>query len=250
MKRPVLPNFAPSRIIGVVGAVITVLALVLVVGCADDAGSQTSTPEKSPATSSDAGKGEAMGLAAIDAFIEEQDIDTSTRGWKTSLPKPTQAEFAGDETIFWDLDTNVGPIRIKLMPSVAPMHVTSTVYLTKLGFYDDVVFHRVIDGFMAQGGDPLGTGGGGPGFHYSGEFHKKAKHDERGVVSMANSGPRTDGSQFFVLFGEAPHLDGKHTVFGQVVEGLGTLRSMEAAGSEDGNPRRNIVIEKAEILTS
>jgi cyclophilin family peptidyl-prolyl cis-trans isomerase len=192
-----------------------------------------------------------MGLAAIDAFIAEQDIDTSAQGWKTSLPKPPQAEFTGDEKIFWNLDTNVGPIRIELMPSVAPMHVTSTVYLTKLGFYDGVVFHRVIDGFMAQGGDPLGRGTGGPGYQYDGEFDPSVRHDKPGLLSMANAGPGTDGSQFFITFVPTPHLDGKHTIFGEVVgdESMETVRALEARGSRSGRTKEPLMIETATITT-
>ncbi len=187
-------------------------------------------------------------IETIDAFIVDRAIDKGDPEWKTHVPRPPAAAFDPNQQYFWVLDTNVGMLKIELLPQYAPRHVASTIYLTKLGFYDGLTFHRIIPKFMAQGGDPLGTGTGGPGFRYAGEFHKKAKHDERGVVSMANSGPRTDGSQFFILFGEAPHLDEKHTVFGQVVEGLGTLRSMEASGSESGRPRRDVVIEKAEIV--
>ena len=97
------------------------------------------------------------GIAAIEAFIAEQSIDKSSSNWKTRLPKPPKAEFSS-ETITWKLQTNVGDIAIRLMPDVAPMHVSSTIYLTLLGFYDDVLFHRVIPVFMAQGGDPTGTG--------------------------------------------------------------------------------------------
>lgn len=188
-------------------------------------------------------------IETIDAFIVDRNIDKSDPEWKSHLPRPPVVPFPPGVKYYWVLVTNVGVLKIELLPQYAPRHVASTIYLTRLGFYDGLDFHRIIPKFMAQGGDPEGTGGGDPGFRYAEEFHKKAKHDERGVVSMANSGPRTDGSQFFILFAEAPHLDGKHTVFGQVVEGLGTLRSLEAAGTEDGKPRRKIVIEKAEILT-
>lgn len=186
-------------------------------------------------------------IVAIDAFIADRAVDKSDPSWKSHVPRPPAIAFPPGAEYFWVLQTNVGSIRIELLQAYAPRHVASTIYLTRLGFYDGLTFHRIIPKFMAQGGDPLGTGGGGPGFRYAGEFSKKAKHDERGVVSMANSGPRTDGSQFFILFGEAPHLDGKHTVFGQVVEGLGTLRTMEAMGDKNGKPKRPIVIEKAEI---
>ena len=192
-------------------------------------------------------QGEPVGLTAIDAFIESQDIDKSASNWKTRLPKPPQVEFEEGKTYYWNLDTNVGPMKIKLDPEVAPMHVSSTVYLTRLGFYDDVVFHRVINGFMAQGGDPLGRGTGGPGYKYDGEFSPSARHDRPGLLSMANAGPGTDGSQFFITFVPTPHLDGKHTLFGEVVEGMDTLNALEARGSRSGRTTEDLRIEKATI---
>lgn len=173
-----------------------------------------------------------MGVEAIDAFIAESNIDTSARNWKVRLPKPPQVEFDADKTYLWMLKTNVGNIKIKLDAKTAPMHVSSTIYLTRLGFYDDVPFHRVIPEFMAQGGDPLGRGTGGPGYKYAGEFDPSVKHDKGGLLSMANAGPGTDGSQFFLTFVATPWLDGKHTLFGEVVEGKGTLDELEKRGTK------------------
>ncbi len=248
MERTALSAFAPSRLAGLAAAVTTAIALVFGIGCADDAGSSSTTNDTPPAEKS-AGKGAAMGLAAIESFIAEQNIDTSGDAWKTSLPKPPVAEFAADEKLFWNLETNVGTIKIALMPGVAPMHVTSTVYLTKLGFYDDVIFHRVIDGFMAQGGDPLGRGTGGPGYQYDGEFDANVRHDRPGLLSMANAGPGTDGSQFFITFVPTPHLDGKHTIFGEVVgdDSMATVRALEARGSRSGRTKEPLMITKATI---
>ncbi len=186
-------------------------------------------------------------IEVIDAFIAEKDIDKSKPNWKTRLPKPPKASFDGGSTYYWNLDTNVGRIKIKLMPEVAPMHVSSTIYLTRLGFYDGIPFHRVIDGFMAQGGDPLGNGTGGPGYNYDGEFDKSVRHDGPGKLSMANRGPRTDGSQFFITFVPTPHLDGKHTIFGEVVEGMGTVRELEVRGSRSGQTSEPLEIRTATV---
>jgi cyclophilin family peptidyl-prolyl cis-trans isomerase len=190
----------------------------------------------------------ANGIAAIEAFIAEQDIDKSQGGWKQRLPKPPKVAFDGSKTYKWLLETNHGNIGIRLMPEVAPMHVSSTVYLTKLGFYDDVPFHRVIPDFMAQGGDPTGSGSGGPGYKYGGEFDPKVKHSKGGLLSMANAGPGTDGSQFFLTFKATPWLDGKHTIFGEVVEGMGTLEELEKRGSRAGRTTEKLFIERASIV--
>jgi peptidyl-prolyl cis-trans isomerase B (cyclophilin B) len=187
-------------------------------------------------------------IKAIDDFIAEQKIDTSGKQWKTSLAKPPQVDFDSSKSYFWLLETNKGEIKVQLLPDVAPMHVSSTMYLTQLGFYDGVVFHRVIPGFMAQGGDPLGTGTGGPGYQYDGEFDPAVKHDKPGVLSMANRGPGTDGSQFFLTFVPTPHLDGKHTIFGNVTGGMQTVEALEAVGSRNGKTSEHVEITKATIV--
>jgi peptidyl-prolyl cis-trans isomerase B (cyclophilin B) len=127
------------------------------------------------------------------------------------------------------------------------MHVTNTIYLTQLGFYENTSFHRVLKRFMAQGGDPLGNGRGGPGYRFAGEFDQKFGHKERGMLSMANKGPGTDGSQFFVTFKSAPFLNKKHTVFGKMVEGYKTLTAIEELGTKSGKPSKPIMIEEASI---
>ena len=167
--------------------------------------------------------------------------------WKLKLAKPEMMKFDSGKDYFWILETNKGLIRIKLMPDVAPMHATSTIFLTKQGFYDGTTFHRVIPDFMAQGGCPLGTGTGGPGYSYAGEFHPNVKHDRPYLLSMANRGPNTDGSQFFITFKPTPWLDGAHTIFGEVVEGQDTVKRLEAAGTRDGAPSEKLVITKARI---
>jgi cyclophilin family peptidyl-prolyl cis-trans isomerase len=198
------------------------------------------------ATKGDAAATDAA-VAAIDRFIGEQKIDKTQPNWKTKLPKPPAATFDAAKAYRWNLKTNLGPISVKLMPGVAPMHASSTVYLTRLGFYDAVPFHRVIPGFMAQGGDPLGRGTGGPGYEYAGEFDASVRHDRPGLLSMANRGPGTDGSQFFLTFVPTPHLDGRHTIFGEVVEGMETVRALEKRGTPAGPPTEPLMIEVATI---
>jgi len=187
-------------------------------------------------------------LKACDEFIAGAGIDKAKSGWRTHLPEPPKFPFDAAHTYYWVIDTNVGTVKIKLMPKVAPMHVSSTIYLARLGFYDGLTFHRVIQGFMAQGGDPTGTGSGGPGYQYAGEFDPNVRHDKPGTLSMANAGPGTDGSQFFLTFVPTPHLNGKHTIFGQVVEGAATLKALEQRGSRGGTPSERLVMTKTSIV--
>ncbi len=168
--------------------------------------------------------------------------------WKLKLTKPELMKFDPKKDYFWILETNKGNIRIKLMPDVAPMHVTSTIFLTNKGFYDGTLFHRVILGFMAQGGDPLGTGTGGPGYQYDGEFSPKVTFDRPFLLAMANrSQPNTDGSQFFITVVAVPQLNNKHTIFGEVVEGQDVVKKLEAAGTREGKTKEELKIIKAKI---
>jgi cyclophilin family peptidyl-prolyl cis-trans isomerase len=118
------------------------------------------------------------------------------------------------------ISTDLGDIVIELFADKAPITVNNFVFLARDGYYDGVTFHRVIKGFMAQGGDPTGSGSGGPGYRFADEFHPALKHDGPGVLSMANAGPGTNGSQFFITHRETPHLDGRHAVFGRVIDGM------------------------------
>lgn len=233
------------------------LSASLLLGCgpgSDPASASASAPasqEKPAAAPQEKKDVPATSDAALDAmkkFIAEQKIDTSKPNWKTKLPKPPKLTFDPKKVYYWNLETNVGALKVKLLPDAAPMHVSSTIYLTQLGFYDTLTFHRVITGFMAQGGDPLGKGFGGPGYEYGGEFKPDVKHDKPGKLSMANAGEGTDGSQFFLTFVPTPHRNGKHSIFGEVVEGLDTtLKELEKRGSQSGTPREPMFIKKATI---
>ena len=187
-------------------------------------------------------------LQQIGKFIATAKIDKKSPSWKTTLPKPPVAKFDAAHKYYARMLTNKGEMLIEFMPRVAPMHVTSFIYLAKLGFYDGLRFHRVIRNFMAQGGDPLGTGGGSPGYQMNGEFSPSVKHDQPGRLSTANAGPGTDGSQFFLTFVPYPSLDGKYTIYGQVVEGMDVLKKLEAAGANgDGPPTEPLNIVKVTI---
>ncbi len=196
---------------------------------------QANTPEADPT------------LAEVDGFIATREIDRSDSRWKEKLPPPPRLRFVKARHYVWELETNMGGLAIRLYPDVAPVHVSSTIYLTRLGFYDSLKFHRVIPGFMAQGGDPRGTGTGDPGYEYAGEFAGSLSHDRRGLLSMANAGPGTDGSQFFITLAPTPHLDGKHTIFGELIGGRRTLDRIEELGSRSGRTKRTVRIEKASI---
>jgi len=180
-------------------------------------------------------------------LVASAGVDTSQPGWRTRLPKPKVLAFPPGQTWRARMRTNKGEILIHLMPDTAPMHVTSFAYLAQLGFYDSLLFHRVIPEFMLQGGCPLGSGTAGPGYRFDGEFAPGVRHDRPGLLSMANAGPGTDGSQFFLTLVPTPWLDGKHTIFGAVEGGERVLDALEACGSASGRTTEKLVMEKVTI---
>ena len=176
-------------------------------------------------------------FAQIDKAIAEAKVNKSDASWRTKLPKPPVATFAADRDYIVHMETNKGPMTFRLLPDRAPMHVTSFIYLTRLGFYDGLSFHRVVPGFMAQGGCPLGNGTGNPGYQFHDEVGPLNKHDKPGMLSTARtSSPNSDGSQFFITFVPAPFLDKDYTVFGEMLEGMDTAKKLEAVGAPDPNP--------------
>src|SRR5262245_16896123 len=126
-------------------------------------------------------------IIALDAFIAKQNVDKKG-DWRTSLSEPPLQTFDDKSDYFWHVETSVGQAKVRLLADTAPMHVTCGIYLSRLGYYDGLKFHRIITGFMAQGGCPLGTGRGGPGYTIDGEFKGGRKHDKPGILSTANTG--------------------------------------------------------------
>ena len=189
-----------------------------------------------------------LGLATVRAYVAQQKINRTSEGWRTRLPRFPTTTFAKGEEYLWRLETNQGALTLRLFPDTAPNHVANFLYLTEVGFFDGLGFHRVIPGFMAQGGCPKKDGTGDPGYTFEGEYGTAPKHDKRGILSMANTGQaKSDGSQFFITFRPTAELDGKHTVFGEVVDGMDVLKKLEDQGTPGGKPKIPLVIESARV---
>jgi len=140
--------------------------------------------------------------------------------------KPPEMNIDPKKKYTATLSTDKGDIVVDLFADKAPRTVNNFVFLAREGFYDGTIFHRVIQDFMAQGGDPTGTGTGGPGYRFADEFAPSLKHGKPGILSMANAGPGTNGSQFFITHVPTPWLDGKHSIFGEVSQGMDVLMSI------------------------
>ena len=143
------------------------------------------------------------------------------------------------------LETNLGRIVLRFFEDKAPRHVQAFKELARKGFYDGTRFHRVIPGFMIQGGDPLGSGTGGPGYNFKDEFHPELRFDRPYLLAMANAGPGTNGSQFFITVGKTPHLNNKHTIFGEVTSAEG--RQVVDAIADTATDRRDLPTEPVVI---
>ncbi|MEA3414664.1 MAG: peptidylprolyl isomerase [Thermodesulfobacteriota bacterium] len=145
---------------------------------------------------------------------------------KLKWDSPPAMQIDTGKTYMAKIETNKGIIELELYSEHTPKTVNNFVFLAREGFYDGISFHRVIGDFMIQGGDPTGTGGGGPGYSFEDEVEENPLTHEKGVISMANAGPNTNGSQFFITHSPQPHLNGKHTVFGKVVTGQNVVDSI------------------------
>jgi cyclophilin family peptidyl-prolyl cis-trans isomerase len=146
------------------------------------------------------------------------------------------------------IETNHGTIEAELFSDLAPKTAANFIELAKKGFYDGVIFHRVIDGFMIQGGDPTGTGRGGPGYKIDDEFGRGLAHTQAGIFSMANAGPNTGGSQFFITLAATPWLDGKHAIFGRVTKGLDVVKAIGKVRTGSGDrPVDAVVMERVSV---
>ena len=177
-----------------------------------------------------------------------------------AVQKGDTAVATGTYAVF---TTSEGTFTVRLFDQEAPKTVENFVGLAtgtkewtdprsnkkvKQPYYDGIVFHRVIDGFMIQGGDPLGQGIGGPGYTFADEFHPKLRHSKAGILSMANRGPNTNGGQFFITLGPTPHLDDRHSVFGEVVEGMDVIKKIGSTKTDGRDrPVKDVVIQSVKI---
>lgn len=152
------------------------------------------------------------------------------------------------EPLQFRITTTLGSIEGTLFQDKAPQTVSNFVTLARKGFYDGIIFHRVIPGFMIQTGDPLGNGTGGPGYTFNDEFSPDLKHDKEGILSMANRGPNTNGSQFFITVAKTSHLDNRHTIFGEVTKGMDIVKKISEVKTNNTKPVTPIKMTKVEIL--
>ncbi len=169
-------------------------------------------------------------------------MTSSAKQWN----KPPEMQIDTKKKYTATFKTDKGDIVVHLFADKTPKTVNNFVFLVREGFYDDTIFHRVIKDFMVQGGDPTGTGRGGPGYRFADEFHPSLRHNKPGLLSMANAGPGTNGSQFFLTHVPTPWLDNKHSIFGEVVEGMDVLLSIpERDPSKIGSP--SVKLQTVEI---
>ncbi|HRW47171.1 MAG: peptidylprolyl isomerase [Caldilinea sp.] len=228
-----------------VAALMTIVALLA--ACAMPAMPGTAPAAEAPAAATEPVAAEAPASSGAASALDPNERD----GMYTSAPDMT---IDPSKFYYATIATELGDIKVQLYADRAPMTVNNFVFLAREGFYDNTTFHRVLQDFMAQAGDPTGTGMGGPGYNFADEFWPGATFDRRGLLAMANAGPGTNGSQFFITFAPTPWLDGGHTIFGEVIEGDDvlsqiTLRDPQGGATEPGDLIKSITIEESDSST-
>jgi len=229
----------PWLIIGAVVAVVVIIVVLVVLGLGRDQGvlSEPEAHATEAAAAAVIADADATEPPASDSVADADGDNINNTERNSDIPSevaarngmygaPPSMQIDVSKAYFATFETEKGDIVVELFDDKVPNTVNSFVFLAREGFYDNTMFHRVIADFMVQGGDPTGTGSGGPGYRFADEFDSSLKHDGPGVLSMANSGPGTNGSQFFITLVATPWLDGRHTVFGKVVEGMDVLMSI------------------------
>jgi peptidylprolyl isomerase/peptidyl-prolyl cis-trans isomerase B (cyclophilin B) len=168
-------------------------------------------------------------LLAVPACTAANDSGVTTPEAESALqwPSPPSMEIDPSKSYEAVFTTDVGEFTVRLFSEQAPLTVNNFVFLARQGYYDNTTFHRVLPGFMAQGGDPTGTGAGGPGYTFEDEFDPGLQFDRPGLLAMANRGPDTNGGQFFITYAPTPHLNGLHTIFGEVIEGAEVVANLK-----------------------
>lgn len=236
-------NIAHAGLIAVL-----LVSLMAIAACGMPGAATPEVASETPAAVEEAGSDAPADAAPADAAPIDADAIAARDGMYDNPPEmtidPTKYYYA-------TLTTEHGDIKVQLYADRAPMTVNNFVFLAREGFYDNTTFHRVLQDFMAQAGDPTGTGMGGPGYEFADEFWPGATFDRRGLLAMANAGPGTNGSQFFITFAPTPWLDGNHTIFGEVIEGDDvlsqiTLRDPSAGATEPGDLIQTITIEESD----
>ncbi len=213
------------------------LILLLLVACAQQA---AQTPEKSMIEEVEQVQEEVADIQ--EEVVEAEKIEAETKQMDEQV-----LEVKMNTIVL--LETSMGNMKIELFDDKAPNTAKNFRDLVEKGFYDGTIFHRVIKNFMIQGGDPTGTGSGGPGYKIKDEFGAGLKHDKKGVLSMANAGPNTGGSQFFITLVPTPWLDGKHAIFGKLVEGEDVLDKIGSTPTSAGDrPKTEVKIIKAKVM--
>lgn len=231
-----------NRTIRLVAGIVGVIALVVIGLLIWQAISQNQSEESTAGSASD---GE---LQLMEGERAAAELEPAERNDMYSEYPPMVIDEQGSYEAV--IVTDKGDIRLRLFAAEAPQTVNNFVFLANEGFYDGVVFHRVLEDFMAQGGDPTGTGSGGPGYAFADETDNGLTFDRAGLLAMANAGPATNGSQFFITFVPTPHLDGAHTIFGEVIEGMEVLDALTRRDPTAADQPAADLIERIEIYES